>query len=1037
MANYLHKNEKFHIFSKSPVSSDIEVSQAVNKSGHTVSISDVWADSIPWFTEVSDKSIGAARAKAASYNDLLLIGNTIYKRRGVQNSDGTFSETTADKYEESFFNDLWEEDKDFTAAWNYALTGIANVVTPQSIEPKTITIYNKENLPVVNYHVGKTIDLLTTDNNSGFGSTMAARMFIDGKVVSQFIQPSDKIEDGKPSSKYGVIVYTSENVNTKYSFISEGESDSDFVNNAYAGVIQFNEEHNKNHKFAASVFEYIGSTMDKKLSLDSSELKSHVSDTDIHVTKSQKKDWDDHVKSSDMHVTVADRTNWDSKINEVLPGDYISVSDKTTVSVKTASTINDNSTTVPTTQAVYNHITNTNSNYVHLTEKQKIGLYETVEQISSQRGKTTDDDRPIIGCIALVPSEFVPTPQENVKLSSLYISRMFGPSTTYYEPNHIVYSKKMCIWELNDSDNTIKYKTSINTNIQGKDEDFYLIDVNLTKYVTLELGKTYFITFHGSDYKPNQVAATSQKYGFNAPAYDLYTCKSTGGGGIYYVIPGANETFSYNNIDKTRTLKCILNSAREIEHVVTDKNFDDYVKESFINNSDELIGFTAEHLINEKIGEHAADKTIHITSEEKSLIQGSEKDIVCFADISSSTTTSAAVGGIVLEPSETFIANKIVISDLSFGANDTPNSLYIWRNDESTAMYQESESVPPTKVGNMYTWNLSENIAFVKGNTYYFTWHAKKNLNASHERGYTPTIKKYSYVSGDIYPLKTTQYFSSTDIDRNNTVKCKFYYNATQEQLNKSNFNFGSLQNTDRAVCYGFIAECPNTGFVNQLTLSVSTASQPTNDNPVMTSPETYIIVHEEGNGIKTEVARSNESKSVTNSAINKDTFSEMTYTFDAFEMKKGKKYFCEFVSIEDETVNSNRINLKLALREGKTGVIGNVGRDNWSIIHTNFMGCFVFSNNSSTEELFAGTPLQFKLSVREGLTLFNPIISCSSNISTSSIMDIENSAIVKLETNDDTYTGNHYIYVIAPFFDSTTNMSGQINKVYPISIFE
>ena len=240
----------------------------------------------------------------------------------------------------------------------------------------TVVLKNKEDKEVVKYHVGKTIELLTTGNNSGFGSTMAARMFIDGVVVNQFIQPSDKIEDGKPSSKYNVLVYTSNNDTSKYSFVSEGEDDSHFVNNAYAGVVQFNAERSTSHKFAASVFEYFGSTMDKILDSSSSELDLHKSNDDIHVTKTQKDKWDNHVdnvETDSIHVTNADRLNWNSKINEVLPGDFISVTNKDTVSVKTKSTISDDNTTIPTSQVIYNHSKDINASddtdSVHLTKK--------------------------------------------------------------------------------------------------------------------------------------------------------------------------------------------------------------------------------------------------------------------------------------------------------------------------------------------------------------------------------------------------------------------------------------------------------------------------------------------------------------------------------------------------------------------------------------------------------------------------------------------------------------------------------------------
>ena len=252
MAHYLTNNEKFHIFSKSPVLSSMAVSQAVNKSGHTVSTNDVWADDVPWFTEVADEAGAITRAADARYNDLILWGSDIYVRKGDK-TNGASTGTT--------FAELWEKHTDLTEARAYAL-GSVTTQTPTNIVTKTVEIKNASDKVVLKYHVGKQIDLLTTANNANVASTWAARMFIDGKVVDQFVSPTDKVFAGNPSTGYTTLVYTATAAGNKYGFVAEGEADADFVNNAFAGIVQFNQSRNSGHKFAASVFEYVGDKLD-------------------------------------------------------------------------------------------------------------------------------------------------------------------------------------------------------------------------------------------------------------------------------------------------------------------------------------------------------------------------------------------------------------------------------------------------------------------------------------------------------------------------------------------------------------------------------------------------------------------------------------------------------------------------------------------------------------------------------------------------------------------------------------------------------
>lgn len=253
MSEYLSLNQEFHAFSKSPIKGDQRVANAVNKSGHTITTSEIWSDDIPWFTEVSTEEIAIQRAADARYNDLILLGSNIYVRKGNK-TNGASTGTT--------FAELWEKHPKLTEARAYALqisSGLVSTITTKKVEIK-----NSNDDVVVEYYVGYPIDLLTFENNSNQSSVSAARMFINNEVVGQFVSSTDKIYKGFPSTGYNVLVYTSTG-SGNYTKIVEGETDDDFINNAYAGIIQFNKERVETHNFAASIYKYVGDTLDKAI----------------------------------------------------------------------------------------------------------------------------------------------------------------------------------------------------------------------------------------------------------------------------------------------------------------------------------------------------------------------------------------------------------------------------------------------------------------------------------------------------------------------------------------------------------------------------------------------------------------------------------------------------------------------------------------------------------------------------------------------------------------------------------------------------
>ena len=221
MANeiFLTKNEKFHVFSKSPITPTMGLGQAVNKSGHTTTTSDVWSQDIPWFFSADDQATALVTGKDAKYNDLVLIGSAVYKRNETEYS------------EDAAFDELWES---------------------FNLEDGTKLYNSIDKTPVLVYHKGVPVSFLTPDNNAKQASNYAGRIFINNKVVDQFVVSTDKISGGVPSTGYGISVYKSGEP------LSEGETEKNFIANSYAGIIQFNTKVGPSTEYTADVFEYIG-----------------------------------------------------------------------------------------------------------------------------------------------------------------------------------------------------------------------------------------------------------------------------------------------------------------------------------------------------------------------------------------------------------------------------------------------------------------------------------------------------------------------------------------------------------------------------------------------------------------------------------------------------------------------------------------------------------------------------------------------------------------------------------------------------------
>ena len=167
----------YHGFSKTPAAPGTTLGNAINKSGHTVSATEVWTDDIPYFGKMPNTAtIHAKVSPYARKNDLCFTtgDSKIWKKNDVVYTEG------------SSFNDLWTEVTDF--ADGYAL-------------------YNAEDKHVLTYHAAKTLTNLTGDNNANTDSQdNSARLWLNGRLIEQFVAPTDKALNGLASVYYSPAI---------------------------------------------------------------------------------------------------------------------------------------------------------------------------------------------------------------------------------------------------------------------------------------------------------------------------------------------------------------------------------------------------------------------------------------------------------------------------------------------------------------------------------------------------------------------------------------------------------------------------------------------------------------------------------------------------------------------------------------------------------------------------------------------------------------------------------------------------------------
>lgn len=167
----------YHGFSKTPAAPTTTLGNAINKSGHTVSATEVWADDIPYFGKMPNTAtIHVKVSPYARKNDLCYTTGDakIYKRNDVAyTASATFAQ-------------LWTEVTDFTDG--YALK-------------------NANDKHVLTYHSAKKLTNLTGDNNANTDSqNNAARLWLNGRLIEQFAAPTDKALNGLASVYYSPVI---------------------------------------------------------------------------------------------------------------------------------------------------------------------------------------------------------------------------------------------------------------------------------------------------------------------------------------------------------------------------------------------------------------------------------------------------------------------------------------------------------------------------------------------------------------------------------------------------------------------------------------------------------------------------------------------------------------------------------------------------------------------------------------------------------------------------------------------------------------
>ena len=281
MGNFVQDTLSFyHTFSKTQVNKNApfnSLGNSINKSGHTVQASDVWADDIPFFAEKGTTgevhSIFSAHAQT---NDLVKVGSKIYQRNATPYSS------------EATFDTLWSEKTKSITDWSivdgeYQYTEVDGALVDGSY------LVNAAGKPVIKYYERAQLSILTAANNANVTSNkLASRLKVGGtwgtdskesvpfmnggRWVEQFVTVTDKYVNGEAATIYAPQVYLT---STAAAPQVAGTVYFDFC---ATGVILW-DSRTADGKEVITCFEYVGDKLSNALTNISSEIEDIVSTT--------------------------------------------------------------------------------------------------------------------------------------------------------------------------------------------------------------------------------------------------------------------------------------------------------------------------------------------------------------------------------------------------------------------------------------------------------------------------------------------------------------------------------------------------------------------------------------------------------------------------------------------------------------------------------------------------------------------------------------------------------------------------------------
>jgi hypothetical protein len=247
-----NKLSLFHGFSKTPVSANITLGNAINKAGHTVSSTEVWADDIPYFgTMASRTGAHGLLSKDAKYGDMC-----------------KFPEDNKTKYFQRN-QTAWTENASFDVLWTDVTDDFKD----------GFKFINSKGKAVIIYHENKYITNLDGDNNANTDSeNCAARLWVSvdkkgealptgqTRLVEQFVGPTDKALNGLASVDYAPVV-------KKVGVSKPYEDGNQYSMLCATGTILWNTDTaNNGTQYTISCFEYIGDKVSDSFTKLSDEL---------------------------------------------------------------------------------------------------------------------------------------------------------------------------------------------------------------------------------------------------------------------------------------------------------------------------------------------------------------------------------------------------------------------------------------------------------------------------------------------------------------------------------------------------------------------------------------------------------------------------------------------------------------------------------------------------------------------------------------------------------------------------------------------